>query len=119
MGRKTFESIGSKALPNRENIVVSSRPTGVKGILTALSLSSAYALARYPIFIIGGGQIYRAALEDADVIYATEVKSSFPDVDTYFPALSADWAEVSRTSHPADDKNQYAFDFVEFRRQTS
>ena len=45
MGRKTFESIGSRPLPNRENIVISRTPTGVPGVLTAVTLSSALALA--------------------------------------------------------------------------
>ncbi len=67
MGRKTFESLG-KPLPNRENIVVSSRPTGVNSVLTAGSLDAAYALARYPVFVIGGGQIYTAALDDMDTV---------------------------------------------------
>lgn len=117
MGRATFASIGCRPLPNRENIVVSRTPTGVKGILTALSLPSAYALSRYPIFIIGGGQLYAAALPDADVIYATEIDASFPDADTFFPPLDpSQWTEVSRQHHPADERNRYAFDFVEYRR---
>lgn len=117
MGRKTFESIGRRPLPNRENIVVSSSPTGVKGTLTALSISSAYALARYPIFIIGGAQIYQATLDDIDVIYATEVDAEFPEANIFFPELGENWQEISRQRHEADDKNAYSFDFVEYRRK--
>lgn len=116
MGRRTFESIGRKPLPNRENIVVSSTPAGVSGVLTALSLESAYALARYPIFIIGGARLYRAALPTVDVIYATEVDATFPDADTFFPKLSGEWQEVAREHHQADEKNAYSFDVVEYRR---
>lgn len=116
MGRRTFESIGSKPLPDRENIVVSSTPTGVKGVLTALSLSSAYALARYPIFIIGGGQLYSASINDVDTIYATEVQAEFADADTFFPVISDTWHEVARQHHPADERNNYPFDFVEYQR---
>lgn len=117
MGRKTFESIGSRPLPNRENIVISRTPTGVKGVLTAVNLSSALALARYPIFIIGGGQVYADALEHADVIYATEVQHAFDGTDVFFPELNAaTWQEISRVRHPADSENQYDFDFVEYRR---
>lgn len=116
MGRKTFESIGSRPLPNRENIVLARTPTGVKGALTALSLDAALALARYPIFIIGGGRVFTEALEQADVIYATEVDAEFPDVDVFFPSIDASWREVARTHHQADDKNAYDFDFVEYRR---
>ncbi len=116
MGRRTFESIGRKPLPNRENIVVSSTPTGVSGVLTALSLESAYALARYPVFIIGGARLYEIALPTVDVIYATEVDAVFPDADTFFPKLGGEWQEVAREHHEADEKNLYAFDFVEYKQ---
>ncbi len=116
MGRKTFESIGKKPLPNRENIVLSSTPTGVSGVLTALSLDSAYALARYPIFVIGGARVYAEALQSIDVIYATEVASTFPDADVFFPSLGPEWKEASRIHHPADDKNLHPFDFVIYQR---
>ena len=120
MGRKTFESIGSHPLPERENIVISSRPTGVKGVLTAVNLPSALALSRYSTFIIGGAQVYSSALEipAIDTIYATEVDAAFSDADTFFPELDTTiWQEMSRTHHPADDDNAYAFDFVTYRRK--
>jgi len=120
MGRKTFESIGSRPLPERENIVISSRPTGVKGVLTAVNLPSALALSRYSTFIIGGAQVYSSALEipAIDTIYATEVDAAFSDADTFFPELDMTiWQEMSRTHHPADDDNAYAFDFVTYRRK--
>ncbi|MDO4773804.1 MAG: dihydrofolate reductase [Candidatus Saccharibacteria bacterium] len=117
MGRKTFASIGSRPLPNRENIVVSSKPTGVSGVLTAVNLSSAYALSRYPIFIIGGGQLYAAALPDANIVYATEVQAEFPGADTFFPDIDmTQWQETKREHYPADEHNAYAFDFVQYHR---
>lgn len=119
MGRKTFESIGRRPLPDRENIVVTSSPTGVSGVLSAINLESAYALARYPIFIFGGQRIFAESLKDVDVIYATEVDAEFPDCDTFFPELDSSWQEVSRLHHPADEKNKYDFDFVEYRKATS
>ena len=119
MGRKTFESIGRRPLPERENIVISSQPTGVKGILTAVNLESALDLARYKTFIIGGAQVYDDALNtpEIDTIYATEVDAAFPDADTFFPELDMTaWQEVSRVHHPADTENKYDFDFVTYRR---
>ena len=117
--RRTFESIGKKPLPERENIVISSRPTGVQKVLTAMDLESALALARYPAFIIGGAQVYAAALKhpDIDTIYATEVEASFPDADTFFPKIdTAVWREVDRQHHPKDEKNRYDFDVVTYTR---
>ena len=119
MGRRTFESIGCRPLPERENIVISSRPTGVKGVLTAMNLPSALALSRYPTFIIGGAQVYGDALKtpEIDTIYATEIDASFPDADTFFPELDMTvWREISRVHHPADAENKYDFDFVTYQR---
>ncbi|QJU10147.1 dihydrofolate reductase [Candidatus Saccharibacteria bacterium oral taxon 488] len=119
MGRKTFESIGRRPLPERENIVISSRPTGVKGVLTAVNLESALALARYKTFIIGGARVYDDALNtpEIDTIYATEVNAAFPDADTFFPEIDmTTWQEVNRVHHPADIENKYDFDFVMYRR---
>lgn len=121
MGRKTFESIGKKPLPERENIVISSRPTGVAKVLTAVDLDSALALVRYKTFIIGGAQVYAEALNNPEItkIYATEVQAEFPEADTFFPLLDmSQWQEVAREHHPADEKNVYDFDFVEYQRLT-
>ena len=119
MGRKTFESIGSQPLPDRENIVISSKPTGLKKVLTAMNLRSALALSRYPTFIIGGAQVYKDALDtpEIDTIYATEIDATFPDADTFFPEIDMTvWQEVSRVHHPADAENKYDFDFVTYQR---
>lgn len=116
MGRKTFESIG-RPLPNRENIVVSRTPTGISGVLTAASLASAYALARYPIFVIGGGQIYTQALDDVDRLYVTYVDAEFPQATVFFPQIACEaWQEVERDHHDADEQNKYAYDFVTYER---
>nr|AIA13024.1 Dihydrofolate reductase [uncultured bacterium] len=116
MGRNTFDSIG-KPLPNRENIVVSHRPVGVDGVLTAADLPSAYQLARYPIFVIGGGRIYADAITDMDRLYVTEVVEEFPQATVFFPAIDKSvWREVSREHHDADERNKYAFDFVVYDR---
>ncbi len=117
MGRNTFKSIG-RPLPNRENIVVTRTPTGVAGILSASSLESAYALARYPIFIIGGGQIYAQAINDADELYVTEVDAIFSQATVFFPAIDKSiWQEVMREHHTADEQNKYAYDFVTYKKR--
>ena len=118
MGRRTFESIGSRPLPNRQNIVVSSQPTGVQGVITCASLEAAYAMAQFDVMVIGGGQLYAAALSDVSRVYATEVNAHFPQATVFFPSLDENlWYEVSRDPHPADEKNKYAFDFVIYERR--
>lgn len=117
MGRKTFESIGSKPLPDRQNIVLSRTPTGVTKVLTCNSLTAAYAMAQYPVVVIGGESVFREALPDVDTIYATEVNADFPQATVFFPAIDMSvWHEVSREHYEADEKNKYAFDFVELRK---
>lgn len=116
MGRRTFGSIG-RPLPERENIVVSSKPIGVKGVLTAVSINSAYELARYPVFVIGGGQVFAQTINDMDVLYVTEVDAEFPQATVFFPKIDTSiWRETAREHHKADERNKYAFDFVTYER---
>ena len=119
MGRKTFESIGSRPLPDRENIVVSrSAPTGVAGVLSALSLEAAYALARYETFVIGGGQIYQQALPDMDRLIVTHVDAEFSQATVFFPAIDSDiWQEIGREHYVADERNSYDFDIVTYEKK--
>jgi len=118
MGRKTFESIGSKPLPDRQNIVLSRTPTGVEKVITAGSLQAAYAIAQFPIYIIGGESVFREALPDVDTIYATEVDADFPQASVFFQAIDmGKWQEDSREHHVADEKNKYNFDFIKYSRK--
>jgi dihydrofolate reductase len=124
MGRRTFESIG-RVLPGRTNIVVTGQAAWLApdGVLIAHSLPEALALAAQQpggeeVCIIGGGEIYREALPAIDVVYLTEVHTTVPDGDTFFPALSpTDWREETRERHPADTKNAIAYSFVRLRRR--
>lgn len=116
MGRKTFESIGYP-LPNRQNIVLSSRPTGVSGVITAGSLKAAYAIAQFKVFVIGGGSIYEQSINDVDRLYVTEVQADFPEATVFFPAIDKSvWCEISREHHEADERNKYPFDFVVYEK---
>ena len=117
MGRKTYESIG-KPLPNRQNIVVTRQPLKIDGVQIVSSIKQAYEQAESgkDIFIIGGGQIYKQAINSVEQILATEVDATFQG-DTYFPVLPNDWYEISRDDHHADDKNKYDYSFVAYTRQ--
>ncbi len=124
MGRRTFESIG-RVLPGRTTIVVTTQ-TGwpaPAGALLAHSLPEALALAAQQpggeeVCVIGGGEIYRAALPAADIVYLTEVHTTVPDGDTFFPALPpTTWREETRCRHAPDEKNPLAYSFVTLRRR--
>jgi dihydrofolate reductase len=113
MGRKTFESIGSKALPGRQNIVLSSTMKDQDSIIV---LDDPAKVFDYPfesekVFIVGGSAIYEYFLPFAEELYITEIKQEFAG-DTFFPNYKSDglnkWKEVSRETHAA-------FDFVVFK----
>lgn len=120
MGRKTFDSIG-RPLPNRNNIVITHQTdiSFPEGVLKVHSLDDALALAKNlpgndEIFIIGGGQIYAEAIGVANKIYFTLVKAN-PDGDAFFPAINLNkWCEVSRKTFSEDEKNEFAFDIIEY-----
>lgn len=121
MGRKTWESLG-KPLPGRTNIVITRRTDyriDVPGVIVARDLDAAIAAAGDvdEVMIIGGAEIYALALPRADLVELTQVHASV-DGDTVFPTLpSADWKEISRTDHPADERNQYPASFVTLQRR--
>ena len=117
MGRKTWESIG-RALPGRHNIVVSrSGVVQADGATVVDSLQAAYLAATSDVVVIGGGEIYAQAMNDVDMIYATEVDAEFPGATVFFPQIDCQqWQEVSRDHHEADEHNKYAYDFVTYAR---
>lgn len=116
MGRKTWESLG-KPLPGRENIVVTRSP-GFKapGACVASSLDAALALCTGEpvVFVIGGGELYAAALPVADVLALTEIRREFAG-DARFPAFDRSaWRETQR--QPQTGANGLRFDFVLYER---
>lgn len=122
MGRKTFESIG-RPLPGRTNIVITRDPNArFEGCVIAHSLDDAIAHARTEgarrAFIIGGAQIYAAALPRVDTIEMTEVHAAV-EGDTIFPPLDGAWREQSRERFDADEKNEHPYSFVRLQRETN
>lgn len=114
MGRNTYESIG-KPLPGRLNIVVSSDADyRAEGCRIVHSVEEALEAAREhdEAMVIGGARLYEQMLELADRIYLTLVKAEV-EGDVLFPPLDRGmWREVTRESHAADEKNEYAYDFI-------
>ena len=118
MGRRTFDSIG-RALPGRQNIVVSRRPDLViDGCSVVPSFDAALAAAaeEAEVCVIGGAEIYRLALPATGLVHLTRVHATV-DADTFFPALdAADWEEIACEDHPADERHVHAFSFLTLRR---
>jgi dihydrofolate reductase len=111
MGRKTFDSIG-KPLPGRLNIVVTRRADTMKdadGLIFARDLDAAIELARYSgaddAMVIGGGEVYAAAIGRAFRLCITHVEAT-PEGDTYFPDIDPRvWKSVWSENVPAGDKD--------------
>ncbi len=118
MGRKTWESL-PRALPGRQNIVVTRQPAyGARDAEVAASLDAALALVRMPapVFCIGGGELYRAALPRASALLLTEIARDFPG-DAWFPVLRCgQWREASREVRPATGPEGFAYAFVTYER---
>lgn len=118
MGRKTWESLG-RPLPGRRNLVLTRQPghvaQGAEVFASPDAALAAVAGARR-VFVIGGAEIYRALLPRADTLLLTEVDAEV-EGDARFPAFArAHFREISRERHPADADNEYAVEFVEYRR---
>ena len=120
MGRKTHESIG-KPLPGRTNIVVTRQNDfPAEGILVAPGLEVALGLAAREepdeIMVIGGGEIYAAAIGRADRLYITHVTASPPGA-IRFPEIAADvWKAGFSERLPAGEKDDAATTFVIYDR---
>lgn len=116
MGRKTFESIG-KALVGRDNLVVSQDKTfAPEGCITCDSLEIAIDAAKglddERFFVVGGGQIYDQAIDQADRLYLTVVEGEF-EGDTFFPDYS-DFQHV--VSEKTGESGDLKYRFLELRR---
>jgi dihydrofolate reductase len=124
MGRKTYEAIG-RPLPDRINVVITRQPAyPASGCTVVASLDAALDVARSApggadiIFIIGGGEIYTAALPIADELDLTYVDTAVEGAQAFFPPIpEADWHETRREHHPADEKHAFPFDYVTLERR--
>lgn len=126
MGRKTWDSLPARfrPLPGRHNIVLT-RQAGypAPGASVAPDLAAALALARADgaarVFVIGGEQVYRAALPHAHTLLLTEIERDF-DGDAHFPPVdAAAFAETRRERHPAAPPNDFGFAFVTYQRRAA
>ncbi len=128
MGRKTYDSLPIKPLPDRENVVITRKVykdeygrykdedgvvytelERVKDVFKFIKERLQYS--RNEMFVIGGGSIYKELLPYCDTAYVTKVNYAFENVDTYFPNLEniQEWEieSVSETKEYNDMKYQF------------
>lgn len=129
MGRKTFESIG-RPLPKRINIVISRGFAAPDGVIVVPSMEAAYSAAKEAVsgtsddvesprcFVIGGGQIYAQAINDADRLIITHVHTVIEEADTYFPQIDSSlWKVTDRSEMFNDPETGYDFEFVTYEKR--
>jgi dihydrofolate reductase len=122
MGRRTWESI-NRPLPGRRMVVVSRQPqyrVDADEVCVASSIEDALAIAQRAgddeAFIIGGAELYRAALPIANRLYLTRVQAEVAG-DTYFPETAwNEWRLLEAIKHNADHKNDYLYTFQVYER---
>lgn len=117
MGRKTWESLPIKPLPNRYNIVITRNlkfnPVGAD-VCTSIedAIKKAKEIEKDEIFIIGGGQIYQQAIGLADKLYLTIIDAQ-KDADTFFPPYP-DFKKV--VFEKAGESEGYKYKFLELEK---
>lgn len=118
MGRRTWDSLPRKPLPERDNWVLSRDPGfAPEGAQVFADLDVAlHAPCTGERLVIGGAELYRQALPRAQRLYLTLVQARVPG-DTYFPPYRReDWRLLAREDHPADERHAHAYSFLTLER---
>lgn len=117
-GRKNYESVG-KPLPGRTNVIVTrNRGYAVSGCPVVHSVEDALSLAHKAgeeeVFIVGGGEIYKAALPYLQKLYMTLIDTEI-EGDVYFPEIDwTKWDIIGQEDHPVDERHKFSFSFKVF-----
>ena len=129
MGYNTWLSLGERPLPGRRNIVVSRSHSAAPdcGAEFLPSLEAAVAAAggapdvsdaSKEVFVIGGGQLYRAAMPLAGRLYITEVETVIGDAEVFFPEVDPElWKAESRSERYLDEKTGFYYSFLILTRK--
>jgi len=121
MGRKTFDSIGAKPLPQRFHIVISRQDLQSTNPLVKYvkTLEEAIEAAKpltvqwgEEVFIVGGGEIYKQSMPVTDKIYLTVIYKDF-EGDTYYPEIPAGFELVAKS----DRTEPVPFSFLTYLRK--
>jgi dihydrofolate reductase len=120
MGKRTFESLPLRPLPNRRSIVISDIVgESIPGCIMAYSIDEAVSLCdpEGENFIIGGGSIYRQFMPLADRLYLTIVHKDF-DADTFYPEINyEEWTERERKECEAMDTLGFNYTYLTLERK--
>lgn len=120
MGRKTFDSLPKKPLPNRQNIVLTSDVAfSYPGVDVVHSVEEALALipSDDEAFVMGGATVYRQFLLHVDKLYITWIKKDF-EADTFFPEIDfSAFRLLDETPLMTDPSNGIDYTYAEYLRR--
>ncbi|MGL4821034.1 MAG: dihydrofolate reductase [Bacilli bacterium] len=117
MGRQTYESIG-RPLPNRTNVVASRHLFEVEGVQhTFDAVEFVRTWSDGELFVVGGAQIYAAALPYADRLLITEIDADI-SCDTFFPEWDRDaWTCVATSEWQQTERDDWPIRFTVYERK--
>lgn len=121
MGRRTWDSLSKKPLPNRTNVIITRQANwtylddnnvifcDIERIKSFLKNADIQCYDN--IFIIGGGQIYKELLPYCNRVYLTRVLNAYENADTFFPNIDEmqEWSIVSESELKEYNGVQYKF----------
>ncbi|MFH2143453.1 MAG: dihydrofolate reductase [Bacteroidota bacterium] len=120
MGKKTYESLPKRPLPNRTNIVITDNPNdNFKDCTMAFSIEDAISKMsdEKENFIIGGGSIYKQFLQYADKLYLTKIIANF-EADTFFPEINYhEWEILDEEKVSANENNSFDYTYLILKRK--
>lgn len=123
MGRKTYESLPIKPLPNRRNIILTRNKDyvapGAEVFHSKEAVMSAIDSDQQTLHIIGGGEIFKLFIDEVDELYQTIIEGDF-EGDTYFPALDfSEFELLSEKEGIVDEANRHPHTFYHYRRKNT
>lgn len=120
MGRKTYESLPIKPLPNRKNIVLTKNyDFFTDKVIVVRTLEELWKETKQYTnnFVIGGEQIYKLLLPFVNKLYITRIHKTFEKVDVFFPDVDfSNWNLVFKKQNFADEKHICNFDFLIYEK---
>ena len=119
MGRKTWDSLSKKPLPNRQNVIITNTYQKGDRHIAFLKMNQIKLIMKSQpgdYFIIGGEQIYKELLPLCDRVYVTKIFKNHKNVDTYFPNLDEmdEWAPAACSS--IHDYKDLTYQFWQYDR---
>ena len=130
MGRKTFESIGSKPLPKRVNFIITTqmdyaKQKGLEGLgdvhvvhnlddALTHAANVAHGLKFETIWVIGGERVFKNALMFTDRIELTIVDTDIEDGDAFYPEIPEDFELTEESESFTDEDSGLSYKFVTY-----